>query len=132
MLAAAAAAGLTALAVTVAAPAASDDKGGKVERNDGPTPEALISCLEGHGATGIPDADEGAGRALKQWIVDHQGDKSVRGALEACDVYFVDEAKRGGPDGAVRCSAPAPAKAPADAAAAKKRALSARAAAKQE
>jgi hypothetical protein len=116
ILAATAAAGLTALAVTVAAPAANDSgegdgvRDGKVVRTEGPTPEALISCLASHGATGVPGADEDAGRALKQWIVAHQSDASVRGALEACDVYFDDKRpKHGDPDDAVACPAPAPA-----------------------
>lgn len=92
----AAAAGLTALAVTVAAPAIGDDgengktdtAGGKVEHRDGPTPQGLKACLERHGATGVPAWDADEGRALKQWIVAHQSDASAKTALQACDVYF--------------------------------------------
>ena len=120
-LAATAAAGLSALAVTVAAPAANDGAGeDKVVRSAGPTPDALISCLERHGATGLPGADEDAGRALKQWIVAKQGDASLRDALKACDVYFDEKRpEHGDPDGAATCPAPAPADA-------KKRALKTR------
>jgi hypothetical protein len=92
-LTAAAASGLTALAVTVAVPALGDDpapdKGAaKVEhRETDTTPQELQACLVSHGATGVP-GDEDEGRALKQWIVAHQGDESAKAALLACDVYF--------------------------------------------
>jgi hypothetical protein len=118
-LTAAAAAGLTALAVTVAAPAANEPSGGKGEgkvvATQGPTPEALISCLENHGATGIPSAGEGDGRALKEWIVTHQTDESTRSALQACDVWFGDKRPgQGGAEGQVECAGPKPAQATAD------------------
>lgn len=89
----AAAAGLTALAVTVAAPASGGntppDKGaGTVEHRKGnTTPQELQDCLQSHGATGVP-GEEREGRALKEWIVTHQDDEAVRAALKACDVYF--------------------------------------------
>jgi hypothetical protein len=89
----AAAAGLTALAVTVAAPASGGntppDKGaGTVEHREGnTTPQELQDCLQSHGATGVP-GEEREGRALKEWIVTHQDDEAVRAALKACDVYF--------------------------------------------
>jgi hypothetical protein len=92
----AAAAGLTALAVTVAAPASGDDtppdKGaGTVEhREGGMAPLELQACLLGNGATGVP-GEEREGRALKEWIVAHQDDDSARSALKACDVYFGDK-----------------------------------------
>jgi hypothetical protein len=92
----AAAAGLTALAVTVAAPASGGDtppdKGaGTVEHREGnTTPQELQDCLQSHGATGVP-GEEREGRALKEWIVTHQDDETVRAALKACDVYFGDQ-----------------------------------------
>ena len=92
----AAAAGLTALAVTVAAPASGGetppDKGsGTVEHREGnTTPQELQDCLQSHGATGVP-GEEREGRALKEWIVTHQDDEAVRAALKACDVYFGDQ-----------------------------------------
>ena len=97
LLTAVAAAGLTALAITVAAPAAGgggtlpEKEAGKVERHDtGPGPLELQSCLQSHGATGVP-GDEREGRGLKEWIVGHQDDASVQDALQACDVYFEGE-----------------------------------------
>jgi hypothetical protein len=110
----AAAAGLTALVVTVVAPAAGGDspRAGKesatVERHEGhSTPQELQACLQDHGATGVPGEERG-GRALKEWIVEHQDDESVRSALKACDVYF-DEGKpgQGEPAGKADCG-PAP------------------------
>jgi hypothetical protein len=95
-LTATAAAGLTALAVTVAAPASGGDtppdKGaGTVEHREGnTTPLELQDCLQSHGATGAP-GEEREGRALKEWIVAHQDDESARAALKACDVLFGDE-----------------------------------------
>lgn len=133
-MAAAAAAGLTAMALTAAAPAANEgdskDVGrAKVVQSEGPTPEALTSCLSTHGATGVPAADEGAGRALKEWIAAHQEDASVRSALKACDVYFADEEpKQGASDGALTCRAPAN----AEATAAEKRAVASGAPAARE
>ncbi len=121
----AAAAGLTALAVTVAGPAlgAGSPPGGpdkQVEHQSGPTPQALQACLQDHGATGVP-GDERDGRALKEWIVAHQGDASVRDALKACDVFF--ETKDGsGPGAKPGCASPAePKAAPSAAARAKAR-----------
>jgi hypothetical protein len=96
----AAAAGLTALAVTVAAPASGGntppDKGaGTVEHRKGnTTPQELQDCLQSHGATGVP-GEEREGRALKEWIVTHQDDEAVRAALKACDVYFGKPAEVG-------------------------------------
>jgi len=92
-LSAAAASGLTALAVTVAVPALGNDTVPdkavtKVEhRESETTPLQLQACLTSHGATGVP-GDEDEGRALKQWIVAHQSDESAKAALQACDVYF--------------------------------------------
>jgi len=92
----AAAAGLTALAVTVAAPASGGDtppdkEAGTVEhREGGMSAQELQTCLLENGATGVP-GEEGEGRALKEWIVAHQNDDSARAALKACDVYFGDE-----------------------------------------
>ena len=89
----AAAAGLTALAVTVAAPASGGDtppdkEAGTVEhREGGMSAQELQTCLLENGATGVP-GEEGEGRALKEWIVAHQNDDSARAALKACDVYF--------------------------------------------
>jgi hypothetical protein len=91
-----AAAGLTALALTVAAPASGGDPlpdkgGGTVEHREGnTTPLELQDCLQSHGATGVP-GEESEGRALKEWIVAHQDDESARAALKACDVYFGDQ-----------------------------------------
>ena len=122
MLTGAAASGLTALAVTVAAPAigqdsappSKDDGRVKVEQK-GPTADELHDCLVNHGAKDVPAADAGEGRALKQWIVEHQKDESSRAALEACQVWFDDkrpegatpEEHKGKPD----CVRPADAKA---------------------
>jgi hypothetical protein len=92
----AAAAGLTALAVTVAAPASGGDtppdkEAGTVEHREGnTTPLELQDCLQSHGATGVP-GEEREGRALKEWIVTHQDVESVRAALKACDVYFGEQ-----------------------------------------
>ncbi|MEA2193371.1 MAG: hypothetical protein QOI73_3492 [Solirubrobacteraceae bacterium] len=92
----AAAAGLTALVVTVAAPASGGDtppdKGaGTVEHREGnTTPQELQDCLRSHGAAGVP-GEQREGRALKEWIVTHQDDEAVRAALKACDVYFGDQ-----------------------------------------
>jgi hypothetical protein len=105
----AAAAGLTALAVTVAGPAlgAGSPSGGpdkQVDDHPGPTPQALQACLQDHGAKGVP-GDEREGRALKEWIVAHQDDTSVRDALKACDVFF--ETKDGaGPGAKPGCASP--------------------------
>ena len=106
----AAAAGLTALAVTVAAPASGGDtppdKGvATVEHRDGnTTPRELQDCLQSHGATGAP-GEEREGRALKEWIVAHQDDASVRAALKACDVYFDDQkSAQAGPAGKPDCA----------------------------
>ena len=92
-----AAAGLTALVITVAAPASGGntppDKGaGTVEHREGgnTTPLELQACLQSHGATGVP-GEEREGRALKEWIVAHQDDEAARAALKACDVYFGDQ-----------------------------------------
>jgi hypothetical protein len=123
----AAAAGLTALAVTVAGPAlgAGSPPGKPVKEADhqnGPTPLALQACLQDHGATGVP-GDEREGRALKEWIVAHQDDASVRDALKACDVFF-DEAKDGSngpaPGSKPGCASPAEPKAAPSAAAREK------------
>ena len=107
----AAAAGLTALAVTVAAPASGGDtppgKGaGTVEHREGnTTPQELQDCLQSQGATGVP-GEQSEGRALKEWIVAHQDDQSVRAALKACDVYFGDQKPdRVGQVGKSECSA---------------------------
>ena len=83
----AAAAGLTALAVAVAAAAAGG--GTPADKQGGSAPLELQACLESHGATGVP-GEEREGRGLKEWIVAHQDDESVRAALKACDVYFGD------------------------------------------
>jgi hypothetical protein len=111
-LTATAAAGVTALAITVTASGAGGDGGGpaKVERRtDGPTPAALVACLQSHGATGLPSPDAGDGRALKEWIVAHQDDPAARPALKACDVWFdVKKAPEGGGIDKAPCAAPAP------------------------
>jgi hypothetical protein len=97
------AAGLTALAVTATAPAlggsggepTADKPGRTIEREQGPQPDDLVACLRAHGAQGVPAADDGAGRTLKQWIVEHQADAAARDALTACDVLFDDDKKDG-------------------------------------
>lgn len=97
--AAAASAGLTALAVTAVAPAIGADTaspakdGARIEHRTGPSVDELRACLQANGATGVP-GDEREGRALKEWIVARQGDESDRAALKACDVYF-DASKPG-------------------------------------
>ena len=107
----AAAAGLTALAVTVAGPALgagspSDGPGKQVEHQNGPTPQALQACLQEHGATGVP-GEEREGRALKEWIVTHQDDAAVRDALKACDVLFeVKDGSGPGPGDKPGCAGP--------------------------
>jgi hypothetical protein len=120
----AAAAGLTALAVTVAGPAlgAGSPSGGpdkQVDHQNGPTPQALQACLQDHGAAGVP-GDERDGRALKEWIVSHQDDKSVRDALSACDVLFETQGGPGGPGGKPGCASPVEPKAAPSAAAREK------------
>jgi hypothetical protein len=129
-LTAAAASGLTALAVTVAVPALGDDTprakdGANVEHHEtDTTPQLLQACLASHGATGVP-GDEDAGRALKQWIVAHQSDESAKAALRACDVYF-DGGKKPGdhaqPGEKPDCAGPASGKHEAVAAAKARRA----------
>jgi hypothetical protein len=108
-LTAAAAAGLTALVITVSAPASGGDNPPDKEvttvehHESNTTPQELQTCLRDHGATGVP-GDEREGRALKEWIVEHQDDQSARTALKACDVYF-DGQKPGapGPSGKPDC-----------------------------
>ena len=89
----AAAAGLSALAVAVAATASGGgtpaDK--QVQHSEGNTaPLEFQASMQSHGATGVP-GEEREGRGLKEWIVAHQDDESVRAALKACDVYFGDQ-----------------------------------------
>jgi hypothetical protein len=74
MFAAAGAAALTALAVTVAAPAIGD--------SDPTGPDDFVSCLRAHG---LDDAPSG-GIAFKMWLKERmeRGDETATRAVEAC------------------------------------------------
>src|ERR671925_436066 len=89
MFAAAGAAALTALAVTVAAPAIGD--------SDPTGPDDFVSCLRAHGLDDAPSGgiafkmwlkermergDDAV--AIKRWIAAHEDDPAAREAMEAC------------------------------------------------
>jgi hypothetical protein len=105
MLASASAAALTTLAITVAVPAIADDAGGArtadgpkkatdvaIEQR-GPSEQELRSCLTEHGVT-LPAGD---GRVLKNWLLEHGGDASNRGAMKACHFAPPGKATAAGP-----------------------------------
>jgi len=91
MVASAGAAALTTLAVTVAVPALGDDG------SQGPSPDALATCLAAHGLDGAPGGD-----ALKPWLgrLLDSGDATAQDALKAC-------APKQGPDTATKPGADA-------------------------